>query len=445
MDKVIDLPMEYLSNTEKGYVQSRISECSSIGSIFSPSVIGIFFSVIDSMLALVTMFAINYKLSIVILTLAPIFFLSSKASANEFMKSTLDMMESTAMLNGECFEIINGIEDIKVLNGKKSHLLRFKNKLEALIKYSTKQSKSMLLFMENIELVDNFGSVLVLLVAGILILKGQFTIGMYTSFSLYINKIFGATQNLATLGTAIKPVCLGIERVYELLDMEDENSSKNESIKGHIDAITFENVSFNYRNNTKNVLDSLSFKVCKGEKVLIKGENGAGKSTLIKLIMGLYTPTSGKLIFNDLDLILVNNKSIREKISIVSQNIFLFRGTVLDNILYGQTQKQREDVKKLIKELNFDDYINKLPKGLDSEISQNTNGLSGGQAQVIAFIRAMLSNRDVIILDEPIANVDVQARKLILNILKNRKFDGIILIVSHIMEGMEFISKIIEL
>ena len=130
MDKVMDLPMDYLSSTQKGYIQARISECSSVGSIFSPQIISIFLSLIDTVLALITMFVINYKLSIVILLLTPVFFITSKKSANGFMKNTQKMMESNAILNGDTFEIINGIEDIKVLNGKSSSLLKFKNKLD---------------------------------------------------------------------------------------------------------------------------------------------------------------------------------------------------------------------------------------------------------------------------------------------------------------------------
>lgn len=444
MGKVMDLPMSYLSNTEKGYVQSRISECSSVGSIFSPSVISVFLSIIDAVLALVTMFAINYKLALVVLLLAPVFFFSAKISAKNFMKNTMQMMESNAVLNGECFEIINGIEDIKILNGKETHLGKFKNKIDELIKISIKQSKSLMMFMENVGLINNFGSLLILLVAGLLILKGQFTIGLYTSFSLYIGKVFASTQGLATIGTTIKPVCLSIERIYELLDMKEENDRRNKYLEEHIESLKFENVSFKY-NESKTVLNSLNFKMNKGEKVLIKGENGSGKSTLIKLLLGLYNQTEGKILYNNINSTEINIKSLRERIGVVCQNIFLFKGTVIDNMLYGQTNKKREDVERIIKELNLQEYVNKMPKGLDTEIIQNTAGVSGGQAQIIAFIRAMISKKDILILDEPISNVDAETREIVLNILRKTSFDGILIVVSHLMEGMDFINKVIEI
>ena len=442
--KVLDLPMSYLSNTEKGYIQSRIGECGNVSVVFSPSNIGLLLSLIDAVAAAIAMFSLNFRLALVAVILSPVFYFSSKASAGGFMKVTHQMMESNAVLNGECFEIINGIEDIKVLNGKEIQLKRFKNKLDDLIKKSIKQSKSILIFIENITIANNLGTLLILLIAAILIIRGQFTVGLYTSFSLYIGRVFGASQGLATVGTTIKPACLSIERLYELLDMKGENDGKTENIESNIDSIKVQNVSFRYNSNAKNVINSLNFEINKGEKVLLRGENGSGKSTLIKLLVGLYTPEEGKILFNDTDLSTINNKSLRARIGIVSQSIFLFRGSVLDNILYGQNEKKREDVALLIKQLNLESYINRLPNGLDSEISQNTAGVSGGQAQVIAFIRAMLLNKDIVILDEPISNVDVETRDIILNILKNNEFKGILIVVSHIVDNMEFINKVIE-
>ncbi len=444
ISKVLDLPMSYLSNTEKGYVQSRIGECGNVSVVFSPSIIGLFVGMIDAVAAVVAMFSLNYKLAMVAVILSPAFYFASKASAGGFVKITQQMMESNAVLNGECFEIINGIEDIKILNGKEKQLNKFKSKLDDLVKKSINQSKSILLFVENITVANNFGTLLILLISGILIIKGQFSIGLYTSFSLYIGRVFGASQGLASTGTMIKPACLSIERLYELLDMKGEDDGKTENIES-IDSIKVENVSFKYNSNTNNVINSLSFEISKGEKVLIKGENGSGKSTLIKLMVGLFTPEDGKILINNMNLAVIKNKSLRERIGIVSQSIFLFRGTVLDNILYGQNQKKREDVEQLVKQLNLETYINRLPKGLDSEISQNTAGVSGGQAQVIAFIRAMLSHKDVVILDEPISNVDVETRDIILAILKDKDFEGILIVVSHIIQGMDFIHRVIEI
>lgn len=116
----------------------------------------------------------------------------------------------------------------------------------------------------------------------------------------------------------------------------------------------------------------------------------------------------------------------------------MFRGTVLDNILYGQEGKTRQNVQDLIDSLSLKDYISRFPKGLDTEISQNTSGVSGGQAQIIAFIRALLSGKELIILDEPISNVDVETRDLLVHILKDGIFNGILVVISHQTAGLDF-------
>ena len=445
MSKVLDLPMSYLSRTEKGYVQARISECGSVGSLFSPTIISMFLSIISALFAVVTMFAINYKLTLVVVILTPLFFLSSKLSTKKFMKNTKAMMESSALLNGECFEIMNGIEDIKVLGGKKQHLTAFRAKITELINHSVKQSRSMILFMGNIGLINNAGTLLILLISGLLILNGQFTVGLYTSFSLYSAKVFASTQGIASLSTSLKPVCLSIERIYELLDMNDENDGREKQLDSAIASVDFQDVGFRYQDDLPDVFSNISFHLEKGDRALLQGENGSGKTTLVKLLLGLYPSSSGIILVNGEDAAAINCDSLRKHIGIVSQSIFLFRGTVLDNMLYGQEGRTRQDVQYLIDSLGLQDYISRLPKELDTEINQNTSGVSGGQAQIIAFIRALLSGKELIILDEPISNVDAETRDLLLHILKERNFNGILVVISHQTEGLGFLNKVIKI
>lgn len=445
IDKVISLPMSYLGNIEKGYLQGRIAECDSISSIFSVTIMGTLFSVITAGLSISTMFLINYKLAILVLALIPLFFIIAKASNNKLTSTTKKMLEASAFSNSEGFEIINGIEDIKILNGKGYSLGKFKSKLNEFIKISLRQNKIRIILTKNITIANDFGTLLILIIAGILIIKGQFNVGLYTTFSLYSDKVFSSSKLLANIGPSLKQSCLSIDRVFEIMNMEDENKGKLHNLDKKIESIKFENITFKYKNNYNNVLESLNFEIKKGEKVLISGENGSGKSTLIKLLLGLYKPSEGKIIYNNKDLSLINKEKLRNRIGIVSQNIFLFKGTVLENILYGQSEKKRKDVEKIIMKLNLKNYISRLPRGLDSQIIQNNNGISGGQAQVIAFIRAMLVDKDIIILDEPIANVDTETRNIILRILKENYFDGILIIISHFIDEIDFIDKTIKI
>lgn len=445
MSKVLDLPMSYLSTTEKGYVQGRISECSSVGNAFSPAIISMFLSIIDAISAIIIMFSISDKMTCIVLLLMPVFYFVSKSANKKFMKHTQNMMESAAILGGETFEIINGIEDIKILGSKRMHLLKFKAKMDKLLYYSIKQNKSLIMFTQNTSLLNNAFTILILLISGILILNGQFTIGLYMSFSLYVTRVTASTQSLTTLGTILKPVCLSIKRIYELLDMQDENGGKDIKLDSPVDMIEFHQVGFRYKDDLPEVLSMINFTVKQGDKVLFQGENGSGKTTLIKLLLGLYSPTSGFIGINGIDAAMINRDSLRQRMGVVSQNIFLFRGTVLDNILQGQDEQDRKTVEGLTDKLGLQDYIGRMAKGLDTVISQNSSGVSGGQAQIIAFIRAMFSQKDILIMDEPIANVDEETRNLIINMLRKIKYKGILIVISHQIEGMDFFEKVIRI
>lgn len=445
MSKVMDLPMSYLSQTEKGYVQARIAECASVGSLFSPSIISMLVGVAQALFAAITMFAVDYRLAFVVVAMAPVFFFSAKSSTKNFMKSTKQTMESNALLNGECFEIMNGIEEIKVQGGKEIHLQKFKGKTDQYVQSGIKQGRTMIWFTQNMGLVNNAGSLLILLIASLLILKGQFTVGLYTAFSLYSAQVFGSSSGIATLGTTLKPICLSVERIYELLDKQGENDGRTEMLNVPVETLAFKQVGFRYRDALPDVLQNVNFELKKGERIWLRGENGSGKTTLVKLLLGLYEPTAGNITVNGRNSARLNRDSLRRHIGIVSQSIFLFKGTVLDNILYGQTDKVRTDVEALIDRTGLESYIRRFPNGLDTEISQNTAGVSGGQEQMIAFLRALLSRKDVLILDEPVSNIDAETRDLIFRILSANAYEGILLVISHQAEGLQFLDRVIDL
>ncbi|CAG7838723.1 Putative multidrug export ATP-binding/permease protein [Clostridium haemolyticum] len=445
IDKIIDLPMSFLSKNEKGYILSRISECSNIGRLFSPEFIKIFLNVFDLIFAFIMMTNLNGKLTIAVLILIPIYYFTVKSSSKCLTETTKVLLETSAVLSGETYEVLNGIEEIKILNGKKTQIAKFKSKLQTVIKSGIKQSNQFMFFMENITLVNNLATLLILLFSGILILNGKLTVGIYTAFATYMSKVLGGTMSLANLEMILKPVCVSIKRIQEFLNLTDENYSRTELIEGSIETIDIKNLCFKYEDNTEKIINNLNFSINKGDKVLLKGENGSGKSTLIKIILGLYDPLEGAIFINDKNYCKLDRKSIRNRIGIVSQNIFLFKGSVLDNILYGQVDKNKEDIITLIKEYNLEKYIGSFVNGLETEISQNGTGISGGQTQIIALLRAMINRKDIIILDEATSNLDIETREVVLEIFRNKKITSSVIVVSHQEEGINFVNKTLYL
>ncbi|WP_312753808.1 ABC transporter ATP-binding protein [Rummeliibacillus suwonensis] len=276
-------------------------------------------------------------------------------------------------------------------------------------------------------------------------MQGNLKIGVYTSFSLYMSKLLSTTQALGSIDITIKPVCISLGRIKEILSLNGENLESSQNVEVPINSIEFRDVGFRYNTDSKYIVKHLNAELVIGDKVLINGVNGAGKTTLIKLLTGLYTPIEGKILINDIDYSLLNKGSIRERIGIVSQNIFLFKGTVLDNILYGQKDKTRENAMSIIKKYHLEKILDELDKGLDTEIVQDGSSISGGQAQFIAFIRAVIKKRDIIILDEATSNLHAFTRDIIYNILQNYDVCNILIMISHQNEELHFINKVIEL
>ncbi|HFK1716413.1 ABC transporter ATP-binding protein [Bacillus cereus] len=445
ISNIIDAPLSYINQKEKGYILSRIAESGNVSALFSPNLLRVFSGIFDFFFALFIMFNLSVKLTGIIVIIIPIYFIISKHSSKMISKSTTNVYESSAVLNAEMYETLNGIEDIKLLNGKNIQTNKIKSKLNNVIKSALKQSLHFIFFMQNLIVTNNFVTVIVLLVSGILILQNQLTIGVYTSFSIYMAKLLATTQALGSLDITLKPVCISIKRIKEFFNLDVENTLGTNIMKEPINSIEFKDVCFKYNGNSDLIFDHLNVQIEKGDKLLIDGINGSGKSTFIKLLTGLYQPESGKILINNIDYKLIHKESVRDRIGIVSQNIFLFKGTILDNILYGQTNKTKEDVVKLMKRYHLTSHLNRFENGLDTIIVQDGSSVSGGQAQFIAFLRAILTKRDIIILDEAASNLHIDTRNLMYEILQNYNLCNILIMISHQQDGLYFLNKTLEL
>lgn len=445
ISNIIDAPLSYINQKEKGYILSRIAESGNVSALFSPNLLRVFSGIFDFFFALFIMFNLSVKLTGIIVIIIPIYFIISKHSSRMISKSTTNVYESSAVLNAEMYETLNGIEDIKLLNGKNIQTNKIKGKLNNVIKSALKQSLHFIFFMQNLILTNNFVTVIVLLVSGILILQNQLTIGVYTSFSIYMAKLLATTQALGSLDITLKPVCISIKRIKEFFNLDGENIQGTNIIKEPINSIEFKDVCFKYNENSDLIFDHLNVKIEKGDKLLIDGINGSGKSTFIKLLTGLYQPKSGKILINNTDNNLIHKESVRDRIGIVSQNIFLFKGTILENILYGQTNKTKEDVVKLMKRYHLTSHLNRFENGLDTIIVQDGSSVSGGQAQFIAFLRAILTQRDIIILDEAASNLHIDTRNLMYEILQKNNLCNILIMISHQQDGLYFLNKTLEI
>ena len=440
---ILDAPLSFINKREKGYILSRIGEVQQIGAIFSPTIITNFVGIFEMLFCFMMMMSINVKLTLVALIIVPGYFALSKSISKKITKCTVKMQEDSANLNADMFETLNGIEEVKLLNGKQIQLKKIYFKIQTLIRSAIKQSFSMILFIQSISFVSDLVTVGILALAGIFIINGEITIGVYTAFSLYIGKLLGVTQSVGTFEITIKPVCATIERAKEFLFSDLETHKGSKKLNENIHEVFFENVSFGYKGNNI-VINEMTQKFIEGDKVLLLGENGSGKTTFVKLLVGLYEPVKGKIFINNQSIDKLCKDDIRKRVGIVSQEVFLFKGSVIENILFGVEGKNRKDVSILLEKFGLTDYMERLPNGLDTQISQNGVGISGGQAQIIAFIRAVIKNKDILILDEATANLDQDTCRKIMSILCNYKLCRMLFVISHQKLDEKVFNKIIQ-
>lgn len=440
---ILDAPLSFINKREKGYILSRIGEVQQIGAIFSPTIITNFVGIFEMLFCFMMMMSINVKLTLVALIIVPGYFALSKSISKKITKCTVKMQEDSANLNADMFETLNGIEEVKLLNGKQIQLKKIYFKIQTLIRSAIKQSFSMIVFIQSISFVSDLVTVGILALAGIFIINGEITIGVYTAFSLYIGKLLGVTQSVGTFEITIKPVCATIERAKEFLFSDLETHKGSKKLNENIHEVFFENVSFGYKGNNI-VINEMTQKFIEGDKVLLLGENGSGKTTFVKLLVGLYEPVKGKIFINNQSIDELCKDDIRKRVGIVSQEVFLFKGSVIENILFGVEGKNRKDVSILLEKFGLTDYMERLPNGLDTQISQNGVGISGGQAQIIAFIRAVIKNKDILILDEATANLDQDTCRKIMSILCNYKLCRMLFVISHQKLDEKVFNKIIQ-
>jgi ATP-binding cassette subfamily B protein len=205
--------------------------------------------------------------------------------------------------------------------------------------------------------------------------------------------------------------------------------------------IRFKNVTFRYENTTKNVLDDINILVKKGKSIAIYGKSGSGKSTIIKLLMGFYKISSGEITLNDVDIKSVDVGTLRKYMSMVSQTIKIFEGTVIENILYGSNVTENELISKYSKQLRI---FEKLKDGINTHLTINGSTLSGGQKQIISVLRAFIKGTPYLILDEPTVGLDKDTKKLLLDTVKSVK-NKTVIYVTHDNDVKKYVDESYEL
>ena len=369
-------------------------------------------------------------------------FLFTKKILPNFKKAQLTLAELNAVVQDN----ISGIKEIQVFNQQKKEKGRVQVKSENYAQAILKALRLSAIFHPSVELLSSFGTVIVVGLGGYFALQGRVSASDIVGFIMYLSLFYQPITTLARVMEDLQQANAGAERVFELLDTEPDivdakDAKKMEGAEGNL---TFENISFQYLDE-KPVLKNISFKADKGEMIAIVGPTGVGKTTIISLIARFYEPVAGRILLDGMDIKDLKLASLRRQISIVLQDVFLFNGTVGENIAYGNEKAQIDEIIAAAKIAQAHAFISSLPNGYDTYIGERGVTLSGGQKQRLAIARAVLRNTPILILDEATASVDVETEENIQKAIQNLAGTRTIIVIAHRLSTVKKADSIIVL
>lgn len=408
-EKLTELPVGFFDTTTTGDIISRISyDIDTVNASLSNDLLQICTTVITVAGSFIGMLLISPKLLLVFSVTIPITILFTKHRTTKVKPFFRIRSRKLGELNGFSEEMVSGLRTIKAYRRENAMIGRFdKVNTDAVNAYYDADYYGSTVG-PSVNFINNLSLVLVSAVGAVFYLLNMLTLGGVSSFVLYSRKFSGPINEAANVLSELQSAFAAAERVFSLIDEEPEPKDMPDAVdlkdvKGDIE---FKNVRFGY--GSREIIHDLSFKAKAGSTIAIVGPTGSGKTTIINLLMRFYDVNSGEILLDGHNIKNITRRSLRRAFTMVLQDTWLFNGTIAENIAYGSEGITREDVINAAKAVNIHSYIESLPDGYDTVLSDDGVNTSKGQMQLITIARAMLLNTPMIILDEATSNVDTR-------------------------------------
>lgn len=443
--KIIHLRLKFFDDTPIGRLVTRtISDIETLADVFSEGIAAIAGDILQLVLIITVMFYTDWKLSLISLSTIPLMLISTYIFKEKVKKSFNIVRNAVANLSSFVQEHITGMSIVQIFNSEK---IEYKKFVEINKEHRDANIKSIMyysVYYPVAEVIAALGTGLVVWFGAKQMLNSEVSYGTVTAFIMFINIFFRPIRMLADRMNTLQMGIVSTDRIIKLLDSEEYTSNEGNysaNLKGEV---AFKDVWFAY-NDENYVLKDISFKVNQGETVAFVGATGAGKSSIINLLSRFYEINKGEIWIDGVDIKQYDLKHLREQIGVVLQDVFLFSDTIENNITLGDTTISRGTIIEAAKMVGVHDFIMQLPNGYEYNVQERGATLSVGQRQLISFVRAMVQQPKIIVLDEATSSVDTETEELIQNAISLLMKGRTAIVIAHRLSTIQKAHKIIVL
>ncbi|MDR2661132.1 MAG: ABC transporter ATP-binding protein/permease [Lactobacillaceae bacterium] len=446
---VLKQDFSFFQNTKTGDLMTRMTgDISNLQSLISSDTFGIVGNIFTFIGVLGFLYWQNWKLAFLITLTFPFLFIAIRFFRGK-MQSAYNMVRSNqSEINNHLQNSLTQIELIKNYTTETKETNEFNQIIRKGNKYQLTATIWQAIFTPVVSFINQFGLAIVLFFGGIYVMKGDMNIGDLIAYTQYLALLQAPIRSFSQIINRIQNAQISFDRISELLDVIPEvTNSQNAVVFPNIlkNGITFKKVDFTYKGTKKESLKNINLEIPAGKTTALVGRSGAGKSTIIKLITRMYDVNKGEIDFDDINIKDIDLESLRKNISVVSQDVAIIDGSVAENIAYGSDKASKKEILEAAKLADIDDFINKLPQGLNTQVGERGIKLSGGQKQRLSIARALLKNAPIVILDEATAALDNESEKTIQHALNNLMVKKTSIVIAHRLSTVHNADQIIVL
>ncbi len=443
--KIQYLSMEFFARKKTGELTSRILiDINMLDHVLSREIPLLILNIFQAIIFLTIVFVIDWKLTMLSLVIFPLMLLPILNLSRKLRKITKTLQTTWASLGTIIHESIYGQSIIKAYNQEQNIVNRFAKENEAIFRANVSIMKRTSLVSPFSELLTTIGGALIIFIGVGKVLNNEFSSGFLFMFIAGLVSLIGPAKAIMNSIAYMYMASSTLPRIYSIFEekqtVSDTGTMECPDIKS---GITFSNVSFNY--DTVPVLKNISLHIRVGEKIGIVGPVGVGKSSLVSILLRLYEPVEGEVLFDDIDIRNFTLRSLRSKIGLVTQEPIIFSDTVRNNICFGSENFTEEDFQRAVSISRVAEFVHKLKDGYETVVGERGHTLSGGQKQLICLARAILKNPPILAFDEVTASLDSQSEKILHQALESVMQNRTVIFVAHRLTTVKNMDKIVVL